>query len=253
VKICGDPGFEIGELDMNQGQANTSVLRICQDGGLMHEILAGLDVADPAVSEQIGARRQAGLEEGAQVLGGGRVCHGNLCVAGHKAAVVDPLGLLALGRFPLQGHDDQAFVVILHASAATVRAALAAVVGFIGLHHTGEELVLLFEQGPSELVQHGPCRGVAQVELPGLLHGRDAPLVLDQQLGSPEPHQQGQLGTVQDGAGGHRLLVVADRRAHEHPGTHSELIGLLASALAATVPLGPPQKGQILYASLLCS
>ena len=57
VESAGDPGLEVGELDMNQGQANTSVLRIGQDDGLMHEVLAGLDVAGPSVSEHIGAWR----------------------------------------------------------------------------------------------------------------------------------------------------------------------------------------------------
>ena len=60
-----------------------------------------------------------------------------------------------------------------------------------------------------QLVAHAPCGVVRDAELAVQLHRRCTFFVLGHEVDALEPHRQGQLGGLEDGAGGNGGLAVA--------------------------------------------
>ena len=245
-----EPGLEVTDLKMNQGQDALGVGWAALGGGLMLDVLAGREVAGPSVGEHVCPWGEAVAEKGANVVGARRGDHGHLGAAHDEAVFLDPRHLVFARGLAFHCHDDQGLVLIGQASTGAAGAAFASVIGFIYLDHAAKEFASVFLQGATELVENGPGNGVAQVEFPGYMHGGDAVLVVGQHVGGSEPFDHGKLGPVQQGSRRHRLLEVA-AGAHEDPWLHPELVSFIATVLPAPVSMGPSQPGQVLDAGLL--
>lgn len=67
-----DPGLEVAELKMDQGQDHAGVLGLSLNYGLMLEALARAVLSGPAIGEHVGPWGETGLDKGAEV--GGASC-----------------------------------------------------------------------------------------------------------------------------------------------------------------------------------
>ena len=96
------------------------------------------------------------------------------------------------------------------AAPALAPAALAAEVGIVELDESAERMrAVALHHHLHQLVAHAPCGVVGDAELAVQLHRRCTFLVLGHEVDALEPHRQGQLGGLEDGAGGNGGLAVA--------------------------------------------
>ena len=96
------------------------------------------------------------------------------------------------------------------APSALAAAALASEVGIVELDEPAEQmLAVALHHHLHQLVAHAPRRVVGDAELAVQLHRRCTFLVLSHEVDALEPHRQGQLGGLEDGAGGNGGLAVA--------------------------------------------
>ena len=96
------------------------------------------------------------------------------------------------------------------ATTALAAASLAPEIGVIELDPPAERvLAVALHHHLHQLVAHAPRRVVGDPQMAVQLHRRDAFLVLGHEVDGLKPHRQGQLGGVEDGAGGNRGLAVA--------------------------------------------
>ena len=96
------------------------------------------------------------------------------------------------------------------ATTALAPTSLAPEIGVIELDPPAERvLAVALHHHLHQLVSYAPRRVVGDAQMAVQFHRRDAFLVLGHEVDGLKPHRQGQLGGVEDGAGGDRGLAVA--------------------------------------------
>ena len=130
---------------------------------------------------------------------------------------------------------------------ALAPAGLAAQIGVIDFHDAAQRLAVVpLAHRLHEFVLQHPSRVVAHPQLALEVHRRDAVLGLAEQVDGQEPSGQGQLGVVEQRAGGERgLMLATDAREDLAP---AELAALVVAAVGAAVALGPARGKHGLFA-----
>jgi len=158
---ASQPGFEVGEYEMNDGHERFRYLRIAPrcDRHVVITSLGKLAVAAPVIGDDPCAWRHGTLDEGAERLGTAVWNQGKsnaTCVPPGFALIETAVGTLALADFDSTGHG---YHVMDTAPLATRTASQPGFIGLydvarlaanpilVGSHHAGSKLVENLEGG----------------------------------------------------------------------------------------------------------
>jgi hypothetical protein len=212
VMDAAQPGFEIGEREVHDGQKGFGDLHIAtfRDSGVQIVALGKASVAAPVVGDNGGAWRHGAFDEAAQRLGASVRHQGEPDTTGVPPTLplVEAAGMLALTDFDGTCHNDHIV------DAAPLAARTTAHVGFIGLDDffgfTTDPILIRSHHADAQLVKNLKGSFVArQSELPLELNSRYAGCLTGDQVRSPEPNRERRVRAHHDGASGEARIAVA--------------------------------------------
>ena len=200
---AAQPGFEIGEHEMDDGQEGFSDVRVAslRDGGMKVSALPERCIAAPIVGNNRRTRCHGALDEADQRLCAPVWHHGEADAPGVPPglSLVEAAGALALHDFDGAGHEYHVVDTAPFASRATANPC------FIGFHEDirlAADSILVGTHHPgAQLVEYLECGFVArQSELALELDGRHAGCLACNEVRAPEPYRKRRVRAFHDRA-----------------------------------------------------
>lgn len=239
---AAQPGFEIGEHEVDDGQEGFGDLHLApfRDSGVQIVALGKADVAVPVVGDNGGAWHHGAFDETAQRFGASIRHQGESNTPGVPPGLplVAAAGTLALTDFDGAGHEDHVV------DAAPLAARTAAHVGFIGLDDcfglTANSVLIRPHHADAQLVKNLEGRLVArQSELPLELNSRYAGRLTGDQVRRPEPNRERCVRALHDGAG-RKARIAAALPATEYAWARGDTVRFAECAATMTdKPVAP--------------
>ena len=230
------PGFEIGEHEVDDGQEGFGDLHIAAfwDGGMEIVAFGKAGVAAPVVGDKGGAWRHGAFDEAAQRFGTSIRHQGEPNTAGVPPGLplVEAASALALMDFDGTCHEDHVV------NATPLAARTAAHVGFIGLDDffglTANSVLIWSHHADAQLVKNLEGSLVArQPELPLELNSRYAGRLTGDQVRCPEPNRERRVCARHDRTG-RKARIAAALPATENAWARGDTVRLAECATTRT-------------------
>ena len=239
---AAQPGLEIGEYEVNDGQEGFGDLRIAQlrDGGMNISAPFECRIAAPVVGNDGRAWRNGAADETAQRFGTPVWHRREPDTPGVPSSLplVEAAAVLALPNFDRAGDDNHVV------NATALATGTSANVGFIGLNVLSKlatnPILIGSHHADTQLVKNLERSLVArESELPLELNSRHAGRLAGDQVGRPEPDRERRVRALHNGAGG-EACIAATLSATEYAGASGDTVRLAECAATMTdKPVAP--------------